>query len=343
MATTTTVLHSYPHLTANSTFAQVIDDPAFAPFGVYMAPAEDPGTVKALRVAPISILHTAVPELVTWDPQTIANGLNFVIDEVNAGVNVWHPLYSAKDIAADPTKKAAGMWFFPGEAGKPLAVVAAGGGFRAVSSLQEAFPLAQKLHEMGYNVAVLKYRVSGQANQGQTNQAQASQSTSTTQPNQPQVEQAQEKAIEKTNEDMAAAMTILKDNASAWHVSFDNYSVWGSSAGGQLMSAWGADGSTGAKAHGFPKPAVVVAAYTPPRGFKITKAFPPSFVTVGAKDTTAGVAPVESMVNQLKAAGVPVEFELYPNVGHGFGLGTGTPAAGWYQKAVAFWQAHMSS
>jgi hypothetical protein len=44
----------------------------------------------------------------------------------------------------------------------------------------------------------------------------------------------------------------------------------------------------------------------------------------------------------LKAKGVVVEFERYPSGGHAFGLGVGTPASGWFNKAVAFWQAHMT-
>ena len=58
---------------------------------------------------------------------------------------------------------------------------------------------------------------------------------------------------------MAAAMTLLKDNAKAWHINFRNYSIWGSSAGGVVMDQWSDNGPTGAKAHGFSQPAVVVA------------------------------------------------------------------------------------
>ena len=34
-------------------------------------------------------------------------------------------------------------------------------------------------------------------------------------------------------------------------------------------------------------------------------------------------------------------WQRYKNAGHGFGLGTGTDAAGWLYKAVAFWQSQM--
>jgi acetyl esterase/lipase len=277
-----------------------------------------------------------------------------MIDQVNTGETIWYPLYSDSDIAADPTKKNAGMWYIPGDPDKPLAVIAAGGGFRSVTSLQEAFPHAQKLHEMGYNVAILKYRVTADQGQG-GGQGQGQPPATAQSADPPQQDQgqgqgqgqqdphSQDDAIQRDSDDMAALMTKIRDNADAWHVNLHDYSVWGSSAGGQLMSAWASDGPYSAKTHGFDKPAVVVDAYTPPRGFDVSATFPPSFVTVGADDTTAGAGNVDKMVDQLKADGVPVDYARYPSVGHGFGLGTGTSAAGWLDRAVAFWQQHMPS
>lgn len=40
-----------------------------------------------------------------------------------------------------------------------MAVIAAGGGLNSVASIQEAFPHARELHELGYPVAMLKYRI----------------------------------------------------------------------------------------------------------------------------------------------------------------------------------------
>ena len=36
--------------------------------------------------------------------------------------------------------------------------------------------------------------------------------------------------------------------------------------------------------------------------------------------------------------GVPAEFYVYSGLGHGFGLGTGTVAEGWFDLAVNFWE-----
>jgi acetyl esterase/lipase len=46
-------------------------------------------------------------------------------------------------------------------------------------------------------------------------------------------------------------------------------------------------------------------------------------------------------VNRLREQGTTVEFHRYPDVGHGFGLGTGTSADGWVRAAIRFWERSM--
>ena len=150
-------------------------------------------------------------------------------------------------------------------------------------------------------------------------------------------------AEEHADEDMVAAMKLLRDNAGAWHVSLGGYSVWGSSAGGMIMSRWAAlDGPNSAKASGFAEPAVVVNAYTPPQEITVSAALPPYFITDAADDQTVSPAAVAQFAAALKAAGGVVEFKRYPAGGHGFGTGAGTSASGWADLAVAFWQAHLT-
>jgi acetyl esterase/lipase len=50
---------------------------------------------------------------------------------------------------------------------------------------------------------------------------------------------------------------------------------------------------------------------------------------------------MEQRVNALKSAGIDTEFHKYPNLSHGFGLGTGTVAEGWINNAVRFWEKHF--
>jgi hypothetical protein len=47
---------------------------------------------------------------------------------------------------------------------------------------------------------------------------------------------------------------------------------------------------------------------------------------------------MEQRVAALRRSGTTVEYHKYPNLGHGFGLGTGTPAEGWVLEGIRFWE-----
>ena len=52
--------------------------------------------------------------------------------------------------------------------------------------------------------------------------------------------------------------------------------------------------------------------------------------------------PVERRVENLRNAGVDVEYRRYQSAGHGFGLGTETDAEGWLDLAISFWERQMN-
>lgn len=68
---------------------------------------------------------------------------------------------------------------------------------------------------------------------------------------------------------------------------------------------------------------------------------PPTFVVVGARDGIAPPSAMERRIAGLEAMGTEVEYHLIPGMGHGFGAGTGTPADGWVDDAVAFWERQL--
>ncbi len=139
-------------------------------------------------------------------------------------------------------------------------------------------------------------------------------------------------------EDMARAIGWIFDNAAQLEVSTDGYSVWGSSAGARMAAFVGSHGPAAFGGADLPKPATVVMAYTSHSDLAATE--PPTFVVVGENDGIAPPANMERRIAALCRIGTPVEFHSFPNVGHGFGTGTGTSADGWTRQAVRFWEAH---
>ena len=47
---------------------------------------------------------------------------------------------------------------------------------------------------------------------------------------------------------------------------------------------------------------------------------------------------MKSRIDNIAAMGVPTEYHSYTGLPHGFGLGIGTIAEGWFDQAVSFWE-----
>ena len=47
---------------------------------------------------------------------------------------------------------------------------------------------------------------------------------------------------------------------------------------------------------------------------------------------------MQDRIDRIRANGTPAEIEVFDGMGHGFGLGTGTVAEGWLDRAMAFWE-----
>ena len=139
----------------------------------------------------------------------------------------------------------------------------------------------------------------------------------------------------ETLEDMAEALVYIRKNAEALGVDPSGYAVMGSSAGAR-MAAW--IGNLGVEPFGYehvPKPAAVLMAYT---GLSDASADdPPTFMVQGTDDWIAPVRVVDRRMQTLKALGVPTDYMRVEGIGHGFGIGDGTPAAVWIDRAAAFW------
>ena len=142
-------------------------------------------------------------------------------------------------------------------------------------------------------------------------------------------------------EDLAAAITYIIENAGTLGVGTGDYSVWGGSAGARMAGNIALNGMPYYGGNNLPKPATAVIAYTGQSTY--SSDFSPAFITVAANDGIANVNTVERRVENLRNAGVEVEYHRYQTAGHGFGLGTGTDAEGWLDLAVLFWRKHINN
>ena len=237
------------------------------------------------------------------DSDAVVSGLNLLIENAERGVPVFHEIYTEGEKLRDPDLRATGLFFFPGRAGAPFAIIAPGGGFSYVGSVHEGFPYAAEISSQGYNAFVLTYRTS--------------------------------RGSAPATADMARAIDYVMSRADELAIGREKYSVWGSSAGARMAAYIGSHGTTAFGGRNHPPPSAVVMAYT--GHFELSRREPATFVVVGGRD---GIAPPSAMlrrVSALRALGVDVEYKVYPNLGHGFGAGVGTEAEGWIREAVGFW------
>ena len=91
----------------------------------------------------------------------------------------------------------------------------------------------------------------------------------------------------------------------------------------------------------YPRPAAVFVNYT-----GLSEVYgnePPTYSAVGTNDGIASYRTIERRINAIQANGTDAEIEVFHGLSHGFGLGTGTVAEGWIDRAVAFWERNMKN
>jgi len=294
------------HLDARSTLRDLLRHPAFAGFAHLILPWDDRAYDEQMPLARIGSLlpyHTHV------DPETVAAGLNRMIDDAAGGKRVFYRFYSDSQTPQQPAKDRTGLFFFRGRPGAPFAVIAPGGGFSHVASVHEGFPFAAAINSRGYHAFVLRYRVG----QGGT----------------------------VATQDLAAAVSYILSNAASLGVSPSSYSLWGSSAGARMAASIGSHGVAKYGGVNAPRPSAVVMAYTGHSDYASVE--PPTFVVVGEEDGIAPPAAMKRRVEALRKTGTQVEYREYKGLRHGFGLGVGTAAEGWIFEAIRFWETSMSS
>jgi acetyl esterase/lipase len=212
----------------------------------------------------------------------------------------------------------------------PFAVICPGGGYGMVCSAGEGKPIAEELNKLGYHAFVVYYRVKKKA------------------------------LYPNPHEDLKKAIEEVFSHTDEWNLDTDNWSIWGSSAGGHLVASYCAE------KRGTPKPSAVILLYPvitmgeyTHKGSRdnllgknagedmkdklsaekhITADYPPSFVWYGTKDVIVDCLNAKMFAEALRKESVPYKIEEYEGIGHGAGLAKGTIAEVWFKHAVDFWQ-----
>jgi acetyl esterase/lipase len=292
------------HLTTSNYVRDIVNHPAFDGFGERLLTRDNNSSYYS---TPLSNAASLMPYHQNVNPTDVVNALNFMIDEVNGGKTIFYDFYTAEQKRQDRAKENTGLFFFRGKPGAPFAIICPGGGFSYVGSLHEGFPIAHALSKQGYNAFVIRYRIGGER---------------------------------IACEDLAVAIAYVFANAATLNVGTQDYSLWGGSAGARMAARLASYGTSAYGEKSLPRPGMAVIAYTGHTDW--TRNDPPTFTLVGERDGIANPLTMERRVNEMKAAGIPTEFHLYRNLGHGFALGTGTSAEGWIANAVGFWEKHMA-
>lgn len=219
----------------------------------------------------------------------------------------------------------------PARATGAAVIVAPGGGFRTLSMQNEGWDVAKALADRGIAAFVLKYRLNqtpptvaefDRSMKAMFSGAAAARSRRSFNADsmvvtyQPQIADAR------------AAFALVRSRAKEWKIDRDRIGMLGFSAGAMLTMGTTLGGVDA-------KPAFIGNIYGPLDPATVPTDAPPLFAALAADDplfARRGMGLIESWM----AAGKPVEFHLYGQGGHGFGMyPKKTTSTGWFD---AFYQ-----
>ena len=133
--------------------------------------------------------------------------------------------------------------------------------------------------------------------------------------------------------DARAAFALVRARSAEWHVDPDRIGMVGFSAGAMLTMATTLAGDDA-------KPAFIGDIYGPLTAVKVPADAPPLFVALAADDPLFGNSGF-GLIESWRTAKRPVEFHLYEQGGHGFGMyKKTTTSTGWFDAFVSWMDMH---
>ena len=211
-------------------------------------------------------------------------------------------------------------------------IVAPGGGFRTLSMENEGWDVARALAKRGVAAFVLKYRLNPTPPDMAGFEASMRQMFSgTSRP--PSRPQDLSTALAPQIADTRAAFELVRSRAKEWNVDPERVGMIGFSAGAMLTL------STTLYANDV-SPAFIGIIYGPLSAVKVPANAPPMFVALAADDPLFGNGGY-GLIESWKAAKRPVEFHLFEQGGHGFGMyQKETTSTGWFDSYIAWLRMH---
>ena len=216
----------------------------------------------------------------------------------------------------------------------PFAILLPGGGYSVVYSYGEGDPIAKKLNENGISAFILYYGVKKKAR------------------------------YPKPIDDCARAIRYIIDNKDKYNVDINNYSLWGASAGGHLAACMGTN-TLGCINYNLPRPNCLILIYPvvtlgkyAHKGSKhkflgffptveeiekgsvqmhIDNEYPATYIWCGDSDKSVNPINAKILKDSLDEKNVKNKLDIFPGIGHGVGLATGTVAEPWFNNALNFW------
>ena len=219
----------------------------------------------------------------------------------------------------------------PGKANGMVVIVAPGGGFRWLSMGNEGWEVAQALADKGIAAFVLKYRLfptpeSLDDFKAWMNRprpaANSDTSKSATPPSPPQMD------LSNQLEDAEAAYAMILKRAKEWGVDTNRIGMIGFSAGAGLTMHSTLHSKT-------MKLAFIGPIYGGMGPVEVPKNAPPMFNVIATDDFL--FRGQFGVIESWYKAGRPVEFHLYQNGGHGFGLGNPNRTSNRWFDAFIHW------
>lgn len=225
--------------------------------------------------------------------------------------------------------------FFPkkGKANGAAVIVAPGGGYRWLSMGNEGWEVATALAEKGITAFVLKYRLyptvpsldsfAAWMNRPRTAPAPSTDSAKTVAP-----PPAMQLDLSNQLEDAEAAYAMIIKRSKEWGVDTSRIGMIGFSAGAGLTMHATLHSKT-------MKLAFIGPIYGGMGPVEVPKNAPPMFNAIASDDFL--FRGQFGVIDSWFKAGIPVEFHLYQNGGHGFGLGNPDRTSNRWFDAFIYW------